>query len=163
MLGCHPLCRSLWRGNGTQSVNFTDVCWQLWNSETWKHGFWARHWKDAVVWWMYTFCPFYSSFGIVLALILSFSIQSSLPHLHFHSQSQFLLLRHLILILHFWKRNPSIYPSDLFLLTSCSLSFTVPGLPTDSVPTVSTPASGLLPKCLGSAPSSTQHYLSGKL
>lgn len=61
---------SLWRGNGTQSVHFIDVCWQHWNSETWKYGFWARQWRGAVVWWICILCPFFLSFETVLVLIL---------------------------------------------------------------------------------------------
>lgn len=41
------------------------------------------HWSGGYI----LFCPFVPSFETVLVLILSYFIQSSLPHFHFHSQA----------------------------------------------------------------------------
>lgn len=122
---------SSWRGNGTQSMHFTDVCWQHWNSETWKYGFWARQWRGAVVWWICILCPFFPSFETVLVPILSYFIQSSLPHFHFHSQAlnfnpAFLTKKSWNSTLHTSSSSPLATPGLVFPLTQSPQSKSQP-------------------------------------
>ena len=128
-----------------------------------ENRFWARCWKDAVVWWIYTRCPSYSLFPdspspnpvffhpkLLTPLLFSFSVTVSASHA-FNFNPTFLTKKS-----YYLPFRPPVPPHYLFLVFhSCS------GLPTDWVPTVSIPAYGLLPEFLGSAPSSAQHCLSG--
>lgn len=100
----------------------TGVSWQLWNGEAWKHGFWARHWKDTVLWQIHTL-SILLTLQMIFVLIPSFSIQSSLHHFHFCSQ--------FVSAFRAFNFNPYLFDKEILIFTlqtSCSSPLLVPSL-----------------------------------